>query len=505
MNNFRKFLFLTLISLGILSFLVLGLTIYRVYTINIIPNKYIIVLSLISALFIILSLILIPSKKLYKKIIGSLIILVVVISSFWTSFQMYGFASFLNNQTNIVKNDINEIRIVALKSSPYTNLESIRGKTVLISTKSDQGATLKLKENIITNNKIQLLYKESDSYLESVSNLYTHKVQLISINTKKLDEILKKYPKFNDDVKIIHSVVLNNSLSITSNISSIAKEPFSIFLSGNDSYGDLVDKGRSDVNIVATINPNTKNILLTSIPRDTYVKLPTIGKVYDKLTHASNLGIEASIKSIEHLLNIKISYYIRINFSSLIKIVNSIDGITVDNPQSFNTYDIGGLGYNFPMGELTLNGKQALAFVRERYYFGDERVRGQNQELVIKGIISKITRPDYIINLGNILSNLGNIYTTNLSNEEISSLIKSQLVNNDSWEIQSFNLNGAGITGQYGYMMPNHDLFYMLPYKVTRDYAKEYIDNTLEGKSFTIDESKYDPDDKTTLYNNLIN
>lgn len=489
--------------ISLIYFIIAGLTLFRIYSVGIIPGKYIILYIIIILAYYGITLKIILSKKLFRKCIGSILFLLSTICLFWISLQLSGVNSFLSNQNKETKNET-IMEVVTLKTSPYNKLSDIDNKELMIN-KSDDSNNILLKLDF-TKQNVTPKYKEVNNYMDSVDNLINRKIQLIVVNSKYREQILNKFKNFDSETKVIYSYKIDRTSKIeTQNNNPLISESFNILLSGNDEFGELNESGKSDVNIIATVNHKTGKILLTSIPRDMYVRLPINGGVYDKLTHASNLGIDASINAIEDLLNIKIPYYVRINFTSLIKLVDAIDGIEVDNPTAFNTYDISEMPYSFAQGKISLSGEQALAYSRERYFFGDERVRGENQQRVINGIINKITQPGYIINFGTILSNLGNIYSTNLSQNDISDLIKDQLDKNHKWDIKSFNLNGENCTGPNSYMLPGQNIYVMVPYKENVEYATKCIEKTLSGTPFIIDQQYLDPVDKTLIHDeNLI-
>lgn len=236
-----------------------------------------------------------------------------------------------------------------------------------------------------------------------------------------------------------------------------AGEPFNIFISGIDTYGDIETQSRSDVNIVATVNPVTRKVLLTTIPRDSYVRIALGGNnQYDKLTHAGNYGVESSMQTVANLLDVDIDAYIRINFTTFIESIDKIGTITVDNPVAF-TID----GESFPVGTLELNGKRALLYSRERKDLeGGDVDRGKNQQRVIQGIINKITSIRTVGGYEALLELLGDSVQTNLSSATIRKLINAQLEDTSGWTTDSYSLTGKGQTGGLpSYAMPSAQLY----------------------------------------------
>ena len=472
--------------------IVFSLTIYKIYSLNLFTTKHLAIIIIIGIILCILLLIMMLLKIKFLRIFAYILSLIICCSFFWISLQASGFNEFLDNQD--VQKKTKSLEIVVLKNSNIRSVSDIKNINIFAPVTSDISNTKFVSDDINKKYSFTPKYKDVKDYTTAADNLLKNHAKAILITHDSRSKINIQHKDFESKTRVIYSLDIDLTTNIEHQIDDVASEPFNVYISGDDQYGNLIDNGRSDVNIIATVNPKTKNILLTSIPRDYYVKLAIADKnAYDKLTHASTLGLDTSIKTIEDLLNIDISYYVRINFSSLVSLVDNIDGIEVDNPQEFNTYDIYDLGFEFKVGKQQLNGKQALAYSRERYFFGDERVRGMNQQRVIQGIINKVTRPSILANFGTILSNLGRVYETNMSKNEITSLIKYQLSNNTSWNIQSISLNGDGVTGPYSYLIPGGNIFVLLPYKQSIDYANKAINTILDGKVLNIDMSYYEP------------
>ena len=220
-------------------------------------------------------------------------------------------------------------------------------------------------------------------------------------------------------------------------------KPFSVYMSGIDVYGPITTNSRSDVNIIMTVNPKTKQILLSTTPRDYYVEIPGIsGGQKDKLTHAGIYGVDKSMDTLEALYGIQIDYYARVNFTSLIKIIDVLGGVDVNSEYAFTAG-----GYSFKEGVNHLNGKEALAFSRERHSFasGDNQ-RGKNQEAVITAILNKAMSPAILTNANSLISSVSDSLETNMTKDEMSELIRMQLNDGSAWNIVSVNAVGTGDT-----------------------------------------------------------
>lgn len=265
---------------------------------------------------------------------------------------------------------------------------------------------------------------------------------------------------------------------VKSNQAAAAKtnlnEPFVIYISGIDTYGSISTTSRSDVNILAVVNPKTRTILFVNTPRDYYVQLNGTTGTKDKLTHAGLYGIDRSEKTLEDLYGIDINYNVKINFTSLEKIVNTVGGIEVDSEYNFSSG-----GYSFAAGKNQLDGKQALAFSRERYSFeGGDRTRGQNQMRVLTALIGKISQPSVIVNYQSILNSLGGIMQTNMTSDDMTTLIRNQLDSMAKWNISSISVDGNGAS-QPTYSMGAQNLYVMIPDEASLTSAKNKINSVL--------------------------
>lgn len=235
--------------------------------------------------------------------------------------------------------------------------------------------------------------------------------------------------------------------------------PFTIFISGIDTYGGIDSRSRSDVNIAAAVNPQTRQVMLVPIPRDSYVPIAGTGGYMDKITHAGMLGAQSSANTAANLLGVPMDAYVKVNFSTLIYTIDVLGGITVYNPVSFSTSS----GYSFPAGNIRLNGAQALAFSRERYAFASgDFARGQNQTRVIQGIINEALKPHNLANAYGLLGSLSGTFRTNVSDGAIRNLIQGQLSSGGGWNVQSYGLSGYGRTGLPSYFLPGYNLSFVV-------------------------------------------
>ena len=248
----------------------------------------------------------------------------------------------------------------------------------------------------------------------------------------------------------------------------------------------MTAKSRSDVNILATVNTDTHEVLLVSTPRDYFVPLSISNGAPDKLTHAGIYGIDVCMDTLGMLYDIDINYYFRINFGGFVKVIDALGGITVNSDYEFDSKNI--LGYHFNQGANYVNGEQALVFARERYAFSEgDRQRGKNQMAVIKGVIDKALSPEILTSYSSILSSLDGCFGTNITYEEIAQLLQQQLTNGGSWTIVSYSVDGTGATEKPYSMSQN--AYVMVPDYNTVDKAKSLMQKVRDGEVITQEEA----------------
>lgn len=273
---------------------------------------------------------------------------------------------------------------------------------------------------------------------------------------------------YSDKVKVLYTfnirVELDFGNSTGATDDSIIKEPFTVYISGIDVYGDVSETSRSDVNIIAVVNPQTHQILLVTTPRDYYVPIPKIsGGQRDKLTHAGIYGVDASMRTLGELYETDINYYARLNFTSLIDIVDTLGGIDVYSEYAFTTSEDSEHVMDVQEGYNHFNGEEALAFCRERHNVpGGDNQRGKDQQAVITAMLKKCLSPTMLLKANAIMEQVSKDVETNMSQEEINALIKYQLSNNPAWTIQSVAAEGTNTTGTC-YSSGDTELFIMEP------------------------------------------
>ena len=242
-------------------------------------------------------------------------------------------------------------------------------------------------------------------------------------------------------------------------------QPFNVYISGVDVYGEISQESRSDVNLIMTVNPITHKILLTTTPRDYYVPIPGVSEGQnDKLTHAGIYGVGASIATLENLYETEIPFYVRVNFTSVEEIVNVMGGVNVESEIAFTTGEDAGAIVDIQEGRNHLNGEEALAFVRERQALADgDNQRGKNQQALLSALLKKAVSPVMLLRANGMINSVAGNTETNMSEDQIKSLIRMQLDDMEGWDIESVAASGDPSGKQYCYSYSGGPLYVTVP------------------------------------------
>lgn len=447
---------------GIL-FLLMIVLVAQLFIVKIIPMKYILIGIAVLALLGFILWWLQYGKRVNKvnRILGK--ILIVVMSVLLIMGNLY-----LNKAGNVIgkitgsNTETDAMSVIVKKDSDIEKIEQLVDKKIGANEATDKENVLEAKKAITEEIGDTYAYQSYNNYDEEAAALYSGEIDAMILNEAYRGLLENNYPKFDEETRVIYTHEITKKVADISKDVDVTNTPFNVYISGIDTYGPVTTKSRSDVNMIATVNPNTHVIVLTSIPRDYYIAQTCQGGAQDKLTHTGIFGVDCTVSSVEQYFGIDINYYARVNFTSLIDIVDALGGITVDNPNSFS----GNNGTYFPVdSELYITGSQALEFARERYAFSDgDRERGRNQMRVLTGMINKAISPAIITNYTSIMNAIGGSFQTNMSSDEISSLIHMQLNEMSGWDIIQQSVNGYGemlispANGFNSYMMiPNVD------------------------------------------------
>lgn len=384
--------------------------------------------------------------------------------------------------------------VIVMKEDDATELGDTRGYKFGILANRDQENTRKLL-SAMQESMGQIDTREYETPADMADALYDDEIQAMILNEGYISLLTEQedYSDFSSHTKIIYEYVTEHEITSIKPSGSITKQPFVIYCSGSDERdSDINAKSRSDVNILAVVNPKTRQILLINTPRDYYLPLAFNGEL-DKLTHAGMYGVQESMAVLDNLYGTKTSYYGRINFWGLIDIVDALGGIDVYSDYAFDAAagDVEGYGYrsfSFSEGWNHLEGQEALAFSRERYSFSDgDNQRGKNQMKVIQAIIEKATSPSVLAKYQDLLKAVSDNFITNISYDQISSLVQMMQKDGASWNIQTMSATqGSGDTMQPCYSAYGELLYVMPPDYDSVNRIREVIDQVMNGEEIVL-------------------
>ncbi len=465
------------VNIALLTIYVLlgGFLLFLIFRHNILAFRY---LNVITAAVVILvalaSLLLIIYRKAEKFTIFFLTLAILVSSvSFFVLQQFVGFTSHINSTSNYSEYSMS---VVVLKDSDVhnvTQLDSVTGPT-----DTDNDNIQKLIADIKTSQSKELTVEQSNSYLAAYKSLIAGEAKAIVLNSVFENIIESEYPDYASKIRKIYTKNITKEVAAP----KVSKnKSFNVYVSGIDTYGPISSVSRSDVNILMTVNRDSKKILLTTTPRDSYVPIADGGNNQkDKLTHAGIYGVDSSIHTLENLYGVDINYYVRLNFTSFLKLIDLLGGVDVYNDQEFTSRHG---KFHFPVGNVHLDSEQALGFVRERYSLADgDRDRGRNQQKVIVAIIQKLTSTEALKNYSDIIQGLQDSLQTNMPIETMMDLVNAQLESGGSYKVNSQDLKGTGQMGLPSYAMPDSNLYMMEIDDSSLAAAKSAIQDVMEGR-----------------------
>lgn len=485
MKKFSKVLSILLsVVLVISSFYLL----YQVIRLNVLPTKFLFPLTIgvvvLDAIFILL--LIYFSKNVVSKIICIVLTLFICAASCMGGYYISKTQGALSNITNVAKHAKNTVSVVVKESSSIKNKSQLNGVSVGSLRLNEQGSKKALKE--LSSEGIVLNQTEYDSMTALLEAFYNGEVDSIIINESSRSQILdmEAYSNFDSNTRVVYqtSYKVKNNDSATS-VSDITSKPFNVLISGSDTRGGFDENGRSDVIMIATVNPKTHTILLTSVPRDFYVTTACdagdgcMQGALDKITHTGIHGTNTTKRTVEQLLGIEINYTFKVGFDTVTELVDVLGGVDVYVEPGYAVHT----SYlNVNEGINHLNAEQALAYARERYsYTEGDRQRTKNQQQVLMGIVKEATKPSVITNYAAIMDTMANTFSTTMSNEEITDLIKYQLNNNPTWKMEQYMVDGTGDTLMCAELGDAASV--MVPDQSTVKMAKDKINAVLAGKS----------------------
>lgn len=459
---------------GVLLIVITAVFLFTLNKINAIPDNYFkIILTGVSIATVITSIILFLNvNSISFKVLKILSYIVTVILIFGYSFGMIYLNKTLHFIGNIdsIKKEVTSYYVVVLKDSKYEEISDLYGKTMLYYINTD--------EDVLSKLKLELIYSTTKNIEQLKDKLYTKKVESILISDLIKEDLEDKYEDFSSKTRILQTIDITKEVEDITKKVSIKNTAFNVLISGMDSYGNINKTTRNDVNIVVTINPNTNKMLLTSIPRDYYVQLHGKKGYKDKLTHAGIYGINTAVQTIEDLFNIDINYYVKVNFTTVVDLVDKIGPIEIYSDKNLNLD-----GCKYVVGNNVVNGKCALRFARERHsYLEGDNHRVKNQQEVIKGIFNKLKNsPNILADYNSVLEVMNGKFATNIEMSELTSFIKYEVEDIGKYEIISTQVDGTG-SMEYTYSYPHQKLYVMFPNEQSVSNAKEGIEKILNGE-----------------------
>ena len=480
----------------------LALLIFQIIKLNLLPAKLIILVSLVMVILCLIILLILhfKAKKFLPRLLAGFITLCMCVGLAYGNYFIYKTDNTFDVVTSLADSKATTTSIVVLKSSSIKKESGLKGKKIGTILDMDKKPTKRMLDDLNKDN-IKYTTKDYSNLDELMEAFYSGEVDAICLNEKYRDILheTQAYFTFQTDTRIVHQNVHYTKVEKNDNpsdpVNDISKDAFTVLVSGNDSYGTLQDSNtRSDANLLLTVNPKTGTILMTSIPRDYYVELvcpeddPELAcpeGSYDKLTHSGLMGIKSTEETIEKALGIKINYNVRINFSSVVNLVDALDGIDLDIKKGeevdiFYVNSQPGLS----VGKHHVDGETALAFARERHaYLDGDNQRVRNQQKVFKAIFNRIVSPKMITNYGKFMDALAVAFDTNLSGDEISKFVKYELNNMPNWNIESYAIV-AEPDYQFCYQSQSYASV-VQQNDIMNEVAKKKIQAVLKGKSST--------------------
>lgn len=449
-----------------------------------IPGKYLAILGcVLLVIIVILSLMMHSKKRKGMRRAGVafsiLLCVIMVLGMLFSGRALSALGTITKGDTETV-----DVGVYVRMDDPAQKIEDLSGYSFGMIGILDRENSEKALSDVGKQLGEQIAASEYLSMTGLIDALEGEEVDAVVCNSAFLDilEETDGYEDIRDRIREISIV----SIKVDRNTPSEEKErkstdPFTVYISGVDSRTGLYSTSRSDVNIIATFNPATRQVLLVSTPRDYFVPLSISNGQRDKLTHAGIYGVDVSMDTLEMLYGIDIDYYFKVSFGGVTEIVDSLGGIVVNSQYEFTTKNS---RYHFVQGENYLDGEQALAFARERYAFADgDNQRGRNQMAVIRGIIDKATSVEVLTNYLSIMSAAEGTFDTSIPYDMIAQLVRDQLDSGKGWDVVTYSATGTGSSeitfsqGVYAYVM--------IPDEESVETGKQLMNQVMAGEVVT--------------------
>ena len=451
MNKIRKIIGYTLLGLYIIAMIVLLVSFAGL---NMLPVKYMVVLGLILTILAVLMAIM--HEKQIASIVASVLTLACIVAFVIGSVAIHKTNTTIADvSTADVQTDI--IGVYVMDSDPAKAIADAKDYTFGILNKIDRTNTDRSINDIEIELNREITVSDYENMFTMMEDLKKGTINAVIINEAYLGGIggEENYSWVDTDVRKIMTIENHVETQFTAAVPDKMPETFIMYLSGIDTYGGVSARSRSDVNILAVVNTKTKNVLLLSTPRDAYVTYSVTGGAKDKLTHAGIYGVEASIDALKSIYDVEIDYYLRLNFSGFVDIIDALGGIDVNSDYEFYVQNI----RTYNVGTNHVTGLEALAFARERYSFADgDAQRARNQMEVIRAVISKAASSSLLTNYNSVMNAVSGSFETSMPQDQIAALVKRQLSDMAQWNVTSFAPTGTSMRAET-YSMPGQNLY----------------------------------------------
>lgn len=447
------------------------------FKLNVLPADIYLIITGVLAIFAAVSLCLTFGKKVRAAVFPISVIFICILSvgSYYIHITDKVLEESTGNSIDNIQSEDEYVSVIVMADAEIETISDLDGKTVGTDKSIEADKMSFALDWILKNYPVNFTENPYDRIDTLIDDLYSGEISAIIMDSSRYaicDDVRENFlsetreiAKLKIDYSALYALTPTSTPTNTPTESpdapqgGVTERPFIVYISGIDTYGSIGTRSRTDTNILMAVDPVNKKILLVSTPRDTYVPLYNVsGDVKDKLTHSGLYGPECSMGTLATLYNTQIDYYIRVNFTSVIDIVDALDGIDVYSAYTFNSRNL--RGYSYVEGTNHLDGKATLAFCRERYSFPDgDYQRGRNHIEVIKGVINRAISPSILINYPSLISALSGSFQTNMTSDELTSLIKMQLADGASWNFESMTLVNKGSTSTTCYSLSGPALY----------------------------------------------
>lgn len=488
----KKGLFSKLTSKGIIltiqliaSILFLGC----IYILKMLPRRYYLILVILLMVLLLIETIWITSGARRKRRTGKSVRIIIskfsslIISGILIIGSIYAWQGndFISNITNA----LTQTRVIAayvLKDSNIDKIEDVKNKTIGIENKTSIANITDALAQVQDKIGQEPDKKNYDDYADLADALYNGEVDCIIADQSYLGVLETNHEGFSDDTKIIYKMEVQERIKTVTTKTDVTEKPFILYLTGIDTYGSVNTISRADVNLLVCVNPVDKQVLMVSVPRDTQINLHMNGKM-DKLTHSAMYGINETIQTLEDFLDLKVNYYAKTNFSGITNIIDALGGVEIDSPYAFTTLHG---NYKVNKGLNQFDGDQALCFVRERYALpGGDFDRGKNQQRLLKAMLKKAMSPKIITNYSNILAALEGSFETDMSSEDIKSLVNMQLDDMANWDMFNVQVTGTPDISYKTYSQKGKKTSITIPDEKSVKNIRKVIDKIESGKKLS--------------------